>query len=100
MSPGTETDLQTIQASAIETDAADNPVTIDPANAVWGIEDPTIATPIPNADGSCAYKALKVGVTNVTLTDTATSTVGTEVLTVTAHPTLPNKLVIKFGEAA
>lgn len=98
--PGTESDTQTIPCSAVETDAAGNPVTLNPANVVWAIDDPTIATLTQNTDGSATFKALKVGTANVSCTDNSTTPplVGTDTLTVTAGPAA--SLVLQFGTAA
>lgn len=98
--PGQETDTQTIPCTAIETDAADNPVTLNPANVTWGMDDPSIATLTQNPDGSATFKALKVGTANVTCTDNSVNPplVGTDTLTVVGGPA--NKLVLQFGTAA
>src|SRR5882724_2490663 len=91
MSPGKETDTQTILCTEVETDADGQPVTLDPANVVWEIDDPTIATATQN-DGSApekpagcdTFKAVKPvpPATNprtakVKCTDTKTGTIGT-----------------------
>lgn len=98
--PGQETDTQTIPCAAIETDAAGNPVTLNPANVAWGIDDATIATLTQNPDGSATFKALKPGTANVTCTDNGVTPplVGTDTLTVTAGA--GSKLVLQFGTAA
>jgi hypothetical protein len=98
--PGKETDTQTIPCSALETDAAGNPVDLNPASVTWAIDDPTIATLTQNPDGSATFKALKVGTANVSCTDgsVAPPLVGTDTLTVTAGAA--NKLVLQFGAAA
>lgn len=96
MAPGSMSDTQTIQATAIETDAAGQPVTIDPANAAWGIDDSSIASLTQNPDGSATFKALKPGNATISLTDKATGAAGTNTLTVTSSG--PNTLVISFGD--
>ncbi len=98
--PGTETDVQTIPCSAIETDADNQPVTLNPANVTWSIDDPTVATLTQNSDGSATFKALKVGTANVSCTDTGVTppVVGTDTLTVTAGPA--STLVLQFGTPA
>jgi len=81
--PGTESDVQTIPCAAIETDAGGNPVTLNPANVLWAVQDSTIATLTQNADGSATFKALKPGTTDVTCTDNSQTPplVGTDTLT-------------------
>lgn len=98
--PGQETDTQTIPCSALETDAAGQPVTLNPASVTWSIADPTVATLTQNVDGSATFKALKVGATTVSCTDTSVTPnlVGTDTLTVTAGPA--STLVLQFGTAA
>jgi hypothetical protein len=96
MTPGQMSDTQTIQATAIETDAAGNPVTIDPANAAWGIDDSSIASLTQNPDGSATFKALKPGTATISLTDKATGAAGTNTLSVTSAG--PNTLTISFGD--
>jgi hypothetical protein len=96
MAPGQMSDTQTIQATAIETDAAGQPVTIDPANAAWGIDDSSIASLTQNPDGSATFKALKPGNATISLTDKATGAAGTNTLTVTSSG--PNTLTISFGD--
>lgn len=98
--PGTESDIQTIPCAAVETDAAGDPVTLNPANVVWAIDNPAIASLTQNPDGSATFKALAVGTANVTCTDNSETPplVGTDTLTVTAGPA--NKLVLQFGTAA
>lgn len=98
--PGTETDTQTIPCSAMETDAAGNPVTLNPANVTWAIDNPAIASLTQNADGSATFKALTLGTANVTCTDNSVTPplVGTDTLTVTAGPGA--KLVLNFGTPA
>jgi hypothetical protein len=86
---------QTIAASGIETDAFGKPVTIDPANATWSIDDATIASFVQNADGSATFTPLATGSTIVRLTDNATSTVGTNTLTVSGGPDV---LTLTFGD--
>jgi hypothetical protein len=105
--PGKETDTQTVPCSEIETDGAGNPVTLNPANVVWAIDDPTIATLTQNADGSATFKAVKPvapavnpRTAHVTCTDTVTNVVGADTLEVDDSPTLPGKMVLTFGAAA
>lgn len=107
MSPGKETDTQTIPCSEMETDGQGQPVVIDPANVVWRIDDPTIATLTQNADGSATFKAVKPvppavnpRIANVSCTDTKTGVVGTDTLEVDDSPTQPGKMVLTFGTAA
>jgi hypothetical protein len=95
MAPGQMSDTQTLQATAIETDAAGQPVTIDPVNAAWGIDDPSIASLAQNADGSATFKGLKPGTATISLTDKATNAAGTNTLTVSGQG--PNALTISFG---
>jgi len=98
--PGTESDVQTIPATAVETDAAGQPVTLNPANVVWAIDNPAIATLTQNADGSATFKGVSVGVANVSCTDNSVTppVVGTDTLTVTAGPL--GRLVVQFGTPA
>lgn len=104
MSPAKETDTQTIPCSEIETDAQGNPVTLNPANVLWKIDDPTIATLTQNSDGSATFKAVKPvapaknpRTANVSCTDTVTGVVGTDTLEVDDSPTQPGKMVLTFG---
>lgn len=98
--PGTETDVQTIPCSALETDADGQPVALNPASVIWAIDNPAIASLTQNADGSATFQALSVGTANVSCTDNSVTPplVGTDTLTVTAGPA--NKLVLAFGVAA
>jgi hypothetical protein len=98
--PGQETDTQTIPCSAIETDADGQPVTLNPANVTWSIDNPAIAALTQNPDGSATFKALSVGTANVSCSDSSENPplVGTDTLTVTAGPA--NKLVLQFGAPA
>ena len=93
--PGTETDIQTIPATAFETDAAGAQLQLNPANVTWAIEDPTIAEMTQNADGSATFRALKPGVTNVTCTDNLAGITGSDTLTVTTSAA--TGLVLQFG---
>lgn len=95
--PGTETDTQTIPCTALEKDAAGQPVTLNPANVTWSIDDPSIAQLTQNPDGSATFKALAVGSTNVHCTDNGTTPplVGTDQLTVTAGAA--SSLILQFG---
>lgn len=86
---------QTIAASGIETDAFGKAVTIDPANASWSIDDPSIASFVQNADGSATFTPLAAGDTIVRLTDNSTSAVGTNTLTVSGGPDV---LTLTFGD--
>ena len=54
------TDIQSVTASIAETDAAGNPVQLDPAlpAPVWSVADPTILSMTDNGDGSVTFKAL------------------------------------------
>lgn len=96
--PGTETDIQTIPATAFETDAAGAALTLNPANVTWAIADPTIATLTQNPDGSATFKALKVGDTTVTCTDNLAGITGSDTLSVTVSAA--TGLVIAFGTAS
>jgi hypothetical protein len=105
--PGKETDTQTIPCSEMETDGQGNPVTLNPANVQWAIDDPTIATLTQNADGSATFKAVKPvppavnpRTANVSCTDTKTGVVGTDTLEVDDSPTQPGKMVLTFGSPA
>jgi hypothetical protein len=105
--PGKETDTQTIQCSEMESDGQGNPVTIDPTSVVWSIDDATIASLTPNADGSATFKAVKPvppavnpRIANVTCTDTKTNVSATDTLEVDDSPTQPGKMVLTFGTAA
>lgn len=105
--PGKETDTQTIPCSEVETDAAGNPVTLNPANVKWAIDDPTIAELTQNADGSATFKAVKPvppavnpRTANVTCTDTVTNVIGTDTLEVDDSPTQPGKMTLVFGTPA
>jgi hypothetical protein len=96
--PGIETDVQTIPCSALETDAAGQPVTLNPANVQWSIDDTSIAQLTQNADGSATFKALKVGTANVSCKDTVANITGTDTLTVTVSAA--SKLALQFGTPA
>lgn len=98
--PATETDVMTIPASAVETDAAGFPVTLNPAGVTWAVDDATVAELTQNADGSATFKALKPGVVNVSCTDNSVTpaVTGTDVLTVTVGAVAA--LAIAFGTAA
>jgi len=102
--PGKETDSQTIQCTEMETDGAGNPVTLNPANVKWAIDDPTIATLTQNADGSATFTAVKPvppavnpRTANVTCTDIVTGVVGTDTLEVDDSPTKPGAMILTFG---
>jgi hypothetical protein len=102
--PGKETDTQTIPCSEIETDAAGNPVTLDPTSVVWAIDDPSIATLTQNSDGSATFKAVKPvppavnpRTANVSCQDTKTGVTGTDQLEVDDSPTVPGKMILTFG---
>jgi len=96
--PATETDTQTIPCTALETDAAGQPVTLNPANVTWSIDDPSIASLTQNPDGSATFKALKIGTANVKCTDNVANISGTDTLTVTAGVAIA--LALSFGAAA
>ena len=105
--PGKETDTQTVACTEVETDGQGNPVTLNPANVVWAIDDPTIATLTQNPDGSATFKAVKPvppavnpRTANVTCTDTATGVVGKDTLEVDDSPTQPGKMTLVFGTPA
>jgi hypothetical protein len=105
--PAKETDVQTIPCSEMETDGLGNPVTLNPANVVWAIDDPTIATLTQNADGSATFKAVKPvppavnpRIANVSCTDTVTGVKGTDTLEVDNSATDPGKMVLTFGTPA
>lgn len=93
--PASITDTQSISASISETDAAGQPVTIDPTQVAWSVGDPSIAELTQNADGSASFKALAVGQTQVAVTDKSNGLSAQDVLTVTSGPA--TSLVIKFG---
>jgi hypothetical protein len=98
--PGKETDTQTIPCSAMETDAAGQPVSLDPASVTWAIDNAAIASLVQNADGSATFKALSVGTANVTCTDNSVTPplVGADTLTVTAGVAIA--LALNFGAPA
>jgi hypothetical protein len=99
--PGQEQDNQTIPCSAIETDADGNPVTLNPANVTWAIDDPTVAALTQNPDGSASFKALKVGgPTNISCTDNGVTPplVGTNTLTVVASTKTATAMALVFGD--
>ena len=105
--PGRETDTQTVACSEVETDAAGNPVTLDPTSVTWAISDATVATLTQNADGSATFKAVKPvapavnpRTANVTCTDSKTGVVGADTLEVDDSPTQPGKMVLTFGTPA
>ena len=102
---GKETDVQTIPCSAIETDADGNPVTLNPANVVWAIDNlpdgTSIASLVQNADGSAAFKAAKVGgPVNINCTDNGVTPplVGTNTLEVVASTKTPTSMALVFGD--
>lgn len=101
---GSETDIQTIPCTEVETDADGNAVTLNPANVTWAIDDVTIATMTQNSDGSATFQAVKPvppatnpRTANITCTDTVTGVVGTGTLTVTTAP--GGNMVLTFGPA-
>lgn len=105
MAAGKETDKQTIPCTALETDAAGNPVALDPANVTWAIDklpDGTdLAELTQGADGSATFKALKVGgPVNVSCTDNAQTPplVGTNTLEVVASKVTPTSMALVFGD--
>src|SRR6266850_2836636 len=93
--PATMTDLQSVSASIAETDAAGQPVTFDPANITWTVNDPAIAALTQNPDGSASFKALTVGTTTVGVSDSGSGLSAQDTLTVTASAA--TALVISFG---
>lgn len=94
--PAQMTDTQSIGATISETDAAGQPVTIDPAQVVWTVNDPSIAQLTQNPDGSATFKALAVGSTGVGVTDNSNGLSAQDTLTVTAGAA--TSLVIAFGQ--
>ena len=96
--PGILTDTQSISASIAETDAAGQPVTIDPTKVTWTVGDPTISALTQNPDGSASFKALKVGTTSVGVTDSSNGLSAQDTLTVTAGAA--TTLTIAFGTAS
>jgi hypothetical protein len=54
------TDIQSVRASLGETDAAGNPVPLDPSipAPVWAVADPAILSMTDNGDGSVTFKAV------------------------------------------
>ena len=93
--PVSITSTQNVTASIAEDDANGNSVAFIPGNIKWTTQDPTIATVVENNDGSATFTGLKVGTTQVTVTDTSNSLSAQDVLTVTAAAA--TSLVIKFG---
>jgi len=93
--PAQLTDTQSIPATISETDAAGQPVTINPATVTWTVNDPTVVTLTQNADGSATFKAEKVGTTGVGVTDSSNGLSAQDTLTVTAGAA--TALVIAFG---
>jgi hypothetical protein len=103
--PGKETDVQTIPCSAIETDADGNPVTLNPANVTWAIDNlpdgSVLATLTQLPDGSAQFKAAKVGgPVNISCTDNAQTPplVGTNTLEVVASTKTPTSMALVFGD--
>jgi hypothetical protein len=96
--PATMTDLQSVSASISETDAAGQPVTFDPANITWSVNNPTIVALTQNPDGSASFKALAVGTTTVGVSDSGSGLSAQDTLTVTASAA--TALVISFGNPA
>jgi hypothetical protein len=96
--PGKASDKQTISCSAIETDDKGQPVTIDPANAQWSVDDTAVATVVTNpADGSGDFTAHAAGTTVVHLKDTATGAEGTNSLEIT-HDARSNTFAFVWGD--
>lgn len=102
--PAKETDTQTVQCTEMETDAAGNPVTLDPTSVTWSIDDPTIATLTQNPDGSATFKAVKPvppavnpRTAKVTCSDTKTGVSAADTLEVDDSPTQPGKMTLTFG---
>ena len=96
--PGTMTDTQSIDAFPSETDAAGNPVTIDPTKITWTVGDPTIASSTPKTDGSGGtnFKALgPLGTTQVAVSDSSNGLAAQDTLSVTSAGA--TALSIKFG---
>jgi len=94
--PAQMTDTQSIGATISETDAAGQPVTINPATVAWSVNDPSIASLTQNPDGSATFKALAVGTTGVGVTDSSNGLSAQDTLTVTAGAA--TSLVIAFGQ--
>lgn len=68
---------------AVETNADGSPFTPDPTKIVWSVEDQTVLSFTPNADGTCLFKPLKVGVSKVGVSDSATGLSAVATATVT-----------------
>jgi len=96
--PATMTDVQSVSATISEKDAAGQPVTFDPTQIRWTINDSLIAALTQNPDGSASFKALAVGTTTVGVSDTASGLSAQDTLTVTAGAA--TSLVISFGVPA
>jgi hypothetical protein len=96
--PGLLTDIQSVTATVAEADSTGAPVTVDPTKLTWTVGDPTIASATPADDGSCVFKALKVGSTTVGVTDSASGLSGQDTLNVTASAA--TSLSIAFGPSA
>lgn len=89
------TDTQQITATIAELDAKGQPVAVDPTKVQWTVGDPTVASVQQNADGSATFTALKVGTTQVAVTDSSNGLSAQDTLTVTAGAA--TTLQIAFG---
>lgn len=85
---------QHVAGVPVETDQAGNVLAVIPANIVWSVDDVTIASFVQNADGSATFTALKAGVANATVKDTAFNLSQTDTFTVTDTPV---GLAIQWG---
>lgn len=94
--PVSLTDIQSVSASIDEADAAGNPVPVsDPTALAWTVSDATVVGLTVNTDGSVVLKGLKVGTSQVAVTDPANGLSAQDTITVTAD--VATALVIKFG---
>jgi hypothetical protein len=93
--PATLTDVQSVSASIVETDAAGSVVAFDPTKITWSVADATIVALTSNPDGTASFKALKVGSTTVTASDSGSGLSGSDTITVVSGAA--TTLVIKFG---
>ena len=90
------TDLQQFTASVAEVDSKNQPVTGD--NLSWAIDDPSVASVTPSADGySAVIAGLADGTANYTVTDNTVSPPLTGGGSVTVVSSAATSLIVSEG---
>lgn len=89
------TPTASVVGTPVETNADGSLFTIDPTKVTWDVQDATVASFVQNPDGTATFKPLKVGVTQVGVSDSATSLSATDTLTVVAAG--PTSMSINWG---